>query len=121
MDGAGEFKIFYRMVLPLSLPILATIGLFLAIAYWNDWFNGLIFITDPKLFSIQNLLNRMLSDVQFLQTTNLGSVQASVAADVPLDTVRMAIAVVGILPLICVYPFFQKYFAKGLTVGAVKG
>ncbi|MDQ8734407.1 carbohydrate ABC transporter permease [Paenibacillus sp. LHD-38] len=119
IDGATEFKIFYRMVLPLSLPILATIGLMLTINYWNDWFNGLIYITEPKLFSIQNLLNRMLVNIQFLQQNNLGGQQ--MAANPPMNSVRMAMAVIGILPLILIYPFFQKYFVKGLTIGAVKG
>lgn len=118
IDGASEFKIFYRMVLPLSLPILATIGLMLTINYWNDWFNGLVYITEPQLFSIQNLLNRMLSNIQFLQQNNLGG--QNMAVNLPMNGVRMAMAVVGILPLILIYPFFQKYFVKGLTIGAVK-
>ncbi|MCY9693163.1 carbohydrate ABC transporter permease [Paenibacillus alginolyticus] len=121
MDGASEYKIFYRIVLPLSLPILATIGLMLTIAYWNDWFNGLVYVTDPKLFSIQNLLNRMLSNVQFLQQNDLGGNAQKAVANVPMNSVRMAMAVIGILPIICMYPFFQKYFVKGLTIGAVKG
>ncbi|QJD82835.1 carbohydrate ABC transporter permease [Cohnella herbarum] len=120
MDGASEFKIFYRIVLPLSLPILATIGLMLTINYWNDWFNALIYVTDAKLFSIQSLLNRMLSNIQFLQQNTLGSTQGQ-AASLPTNAVRMAMAVVGILPIVCIYPFFQKYFVKGLTIGAVKG
>ncbi|MCA0755787.1 carbohydrate ABC transporter permease [Paenibacillus sp. N4] len=119
MDGASEFKIFYRMILPLSLPILATIGLMLTINYWNDWFNGLIYVTEPQLFSIQNLLNRMLVNIQFLQQNNLGNQQ--MAVNPPMNSVRMAMAVVGILPLLLIYPFFQKYFVKGLTIGAVKG
>lgn len=121
IDGATEFKIFYRIVLPLSLPILATIGLMLTIAYWNDWFNGLIYITEPKLFSIQNLLNRMLSNIQFLQQNSLGGNSSQAAATIPMNSVRMAMAVIGIVPIICIYPFFQKYFVKGLTIGAVKG
>ncbi len=120
IDGASEFKIFYRMVLPLSLPILATIGLMLTINYWNDWFNGLIYVTEPNLFSIQNLLNRMLVNIQFLQQNNMGG-QQNMATNLPMNSVRMAMAVVGILPLILIYPFFQKYFVKGLTIGAVKG
>ncbi|MDI4643533.1 carbohydrate ABC transporter permease [Cohnella hashimotonis] len=120
IDGANDFKIFVRMVLPLSLPILATIGLMTLISYWNDWMNGLIFITDTSLYSIQNLLYRMLADVQYLQNNNLNGIQTK-SAGIPLTTVRMAIAVVGILPLLCAYPFFQKYFVKGLTIGAVKG
>ncbi|WP_155973508.1 carbohydrate ABC transporter permease [Paenibacillus sp. Leaf72] len=121
IDGATEFKIFYQIVIPLSLPILATIGLMLTIGYWNDWFNGLIYVTEPELYSIQNLLNRMLSNIQFLQQTNIGGNNSTAAAGLPMNSVRMAMAVAGILPILCVYPFFQKYFVKGLTIGAVKG
>lgn len=120
MDGASEFRIFYRIVMPLSLPIMATIGLMLGIGYWNDWFNGLIYITDDKLYSLQNLLNRMLQNIQFLQQTNLGGRQSSTGA-LPMNSVRMAMAVIGVVPIILVYPFFQKFFVKGLTIGAVKG
>jgi putative aldouronate transport system permease protein len=120
IDGAGEFKIFYRIVLPLSLPILATVGLMLGISYWNDWFNGMIYVTDSKLFSIQNVLNRMLNDLQFLQKSTMNNASQS-AANIPTDAVRMAIAVIGIIPILLAYPFFQKYFVKGLTIGAVKG
>lgn len=120
IDGASEFKIFYRIVLPLSLPILATIGLMLGISYWNDWFNGLIYVTDSKLFSIQNMLNRMLSDIQFLQKSSMTNASQA-SSNIPTDSVRMAIAVIGIVPIFCAYPFFQKFFVKGLTLGAVKG
>ncbi|WP_342561055.1 carbohydrate ABC transporter permease [Paenibacillus sp. FSL R7-0345] len=119
VDGANEWTIYCRIVLPLALPSLATIGLMLMISYWNDWFNGLIFINDGGLYSIQNLLNRMLSDIQYLQQNDLSG--QSAVASVPLGSVRMAIAVIGVLPLIAAYPFFQKFFVKGLTVGAVKG
>ncbi|GGG06106.1 carbohydrate ABC transporter permease [Paenibacillus abyssi] len=122
IDGAKEWRVFYGIVLPLSLPVLATVGLFYAILYWNDWFNGLIYITDKNYFSIQNLLNRILLDLQFLQsnTQQVGK-GAELVAKLPLDAMRMAMAVIGIIPLICAYPFFQKYFVKGLTIGAVKG
>jgi putative aldouronate transport system permease protein len=123
MDGAGEYRIFFRIVLPLSLPIMATIGLFLTIGYWNDWFNGLIYITDSKLFSLQNLLNRILLNAQFLETNTAMATNTDIAASskLPLESVRMAMAVIGTIPLLCAYPFFQKYFIKGLTVGAIKG
>ncbi|PAD33544.1 sugar ABC transporter permease [Paenibacillus sp. 7523-1] len=120
VDGASEWVIYCKIVLLLALPSLATIGLMLMISYWNDWFNGLIFINDGSLYSIQNLLNRMLSDVQYLQQNSLSG-QTAVASSVPLASVRMAIAVIGVLPLIAAYPFFQKFFVKGLTIGAVKG
>jgi putative aldouronate transport system permease protein len=121
IDGASEWTIFWRIVMPLSLPILATIGLMLTIAYWNDWFNGLIYITDPKLYSIQNLLNRMLSNIQFLMQNDLGGRGAETIANLPMNAVRMAIAAIGILPILIIYPFFQQYLVKGLVIGAVKG
>ena len=122
IDGAGEFRIFFKIVLPLSLPILATVGLLVGVAYWNDWFNGLIYNTNPKLFSVQNLLNRMLQDIQFLSANAAVSSEAGESiSKIPTTTIRMAIAVVGSLPVLIIYPFFQKYFAKGMTIGAVKG
>ncbi|TVY08403.1 carbohydrate ABC transporter permease [Paenibacillus cremeus] len=121
MDGAGEFRTFFQIVMPLSLPIMATIGLFQVIHYWNDWFNGLIFITDSKLYSLQFLLNKILLDIQFLNSSDLGGNQAEMIASLPKEGVRMAMAVIGIIPLLVAYPFFQKYFVKGLTIGAVKG
>uniref|UniRef100_UPI00406BEB35 carbohydrate ABC transporter permease n=1 Tax=Paenibacillus sp. FSL R10-2782 TaxID=2954661 RepID=UPI00406BEB35 len=120
IDGAGEFFTFLRIVLPLSLPILATVGLFLTIQYWNDWFNGMVYITDSKLYSLQNLLNRILLDIQYLSSSDFGT-QTELAADIPQESTRMALAVIGVLPILIVYPFFQRYFVKGLTVGAVKG
>jgi putative aldouronate transport system permease protein len=121
IDGAGELRIFAKIVLPLSLPALATVGLFVTIGYWNDWYNGMIFLTDSKLYSIQNYLNRILLDIEFLSKTNVSSSQSQIIAKIPTETVRMALAVIGIIPILVAYPFFQKYFAKGLTIGAVKG
>jgi len=119
IDGASELRILWKIVLPLSTPIMATIGLFQGIHYWNDWMNGLIYITDPKLYSMQNLLNRMITEIQFLVSNDVG--QVTDMSELPTVTMRMAIAVVGILPIVITYPYFQKYFAKGMTVGAVKG
>lgn len=122
IDGAGEFTTFIKIILPLSLPIMATVGLLVGVNYWNDWNNGLIYITDPKLFSIQNLLNRILQDIQFLATNSDVNGQSGEAmAKLPSTTVRMAIAVIGVIPILVIYPFFQKYFQKGMTIGAVKG
>jgi putative aldouronate transport system permease protein len=121
IDGAGEIKTFIKIVLPLSMPIMATIGLFEAILYWNDWFNGMTYVTNPKLFSIQNILNRIISDIQFLSNnSNLSSTASGEMSELPSTSVRMAIAVVGVLPILIAYPFFQKYFIKGITIGAVK-
>ncbi|CAN7243289.1 carbohydrate ABC transporter permease [Paenibacillus sp. LjRoot153] len=122
IDGASEFKMYYKIVLPLSLPILATVGLFQGLAYWNDWNNGLIYVTNPKLFSLQNVLNRIMSDIQFLASnSDIGSQAGESIAQLPSETFRMAIAVIAVIPVLIAYPFFQKYFVKGMTIGAVKG
>jgi putative aldouronate transport system permease protein len=121
IDGASEFRAFFSIVLPMSLPILATIGLLQTIVYWNDWMNGLIYLTDPSLYSIQNILNRILSDIQFLTSNSDYAAQSGEAiSQLPSATIRMAIAVVGILPIIVAYPFFQKYLVKGIAIGSVK-
>lgn len=120
MDGAGEFRIFIQFVLPLSLPILASLGLFQLLLYWNDWFNSMVYVTDTRLYSLQYLLNKILMDIQFLNNDSAGNF-AEQAANIPLQGVRMAMAVIGVMPIIAIYPFFQKYFVKGLTMGAVKG
>ncbi|MCM1561800.1 MAG: carbohydrate ABC transporter permease [Butyrivibrio sp.] len=118
MDGAGPFGIYMRIILPLSKPILATVGLLTAVAYWNDWTNGLYYVTDSKLYSVQLLLNQMNNNIQYLAShSNIAGAQGSV----PSTSMRMAIAVVGILPILVLYPFFQKYFEQGITMGAVKG
>ncbi|MBE9914996.1 carbohydrate ABC transporter permease [Paenibacillus donghaensis] len=124
MDGAKEFRIFLRIVLPLSLPVLATMLLFSVIGYWNDFFNCLLFINNEKLYNLQFMMQKALINLQFLQT-NFQHLEAqsgkSSFADIPSETIRMAMAVVGMGPIVLTYPFFQKYFVKGLTVGAVKG
>ncbi|XID94530.1 carbohydrate ABC transporter permease [Paenibacillaceae bacterium WGS1546] len=121
IDGAGEFRIFRSIVLRLSTPVLATVGLFQTLIYWNDWMNGTIYLTDSKLYGIQNMLNRILSDAQFLASGSFGGNSSVLASAAPLETVKMAIAVIGVLPILIAYPFFQKYFVKGIALGAVKG
>jgi len=121
IDGASEYYIFYKIALPLSLPIMATVGLFVGINYWNDWTNGLYYVTKPALFSLQNLLNRILQDVQFLASSTEISQSGGGNMQMPAVGIRMAITVIGVLPIMILYPFFQKYFVKGITIGAVKG
>lgn len=121
IDGAGEFRIFYGIVLPLSKPVLGAVGIFQIINYWNDWFNGLIYITDSKLHSIQVMLNTILLNSQYLMTNVQAADNMIEAGDIPSHGLKMAIAAIGVIPILITYPFFQKYFAKGLTVGAVKG
>jgi len=121
IDGVGDFRMLFSIIFPLATPVLATVALLQGIAYWNDWFNGLIFLTNPKLYSIQNLLNRILLDVQFLTSSNLDPMAAAQAANLPSVTIRMAIAVLGVLPMLIAYPFFQKKFVRGIAMGSVKG
>ena len=124
VDGAGEFRTFVRIVLPLSLPVLATVALFSTLNYWNDWYLSMIFISDNKTISLQYLMYRTLLDIQYLTSnSNVASQISSQGGmlDLPNKTLQMAMAVVGIGPIVLAYPFFQRYFIEGLTVGAVKG
>lgn len=119
VDGAGEMRTFRKIVLPMSLPMLATIGLFTGLMYWNDWNNGLIYLTKPSMYSLQNLLNRVLSDIQYLKSSTFNNNQFDTSR-LPTETARMAIATISVLPILMAYPFFQKYFVKGIALGAVK-
>ena len=123
IDGATEFQAFYKVALPLAKPIVATIALFVGIAYWNDWMNGYIYITkNTDLYSVQNLLNRMMQNIQYLSQNSSNIQQAGVGLNaIPTASIRMAMATVGVLPILVVYPFVQKYFVKGITLGGVKG
>jgi len=124
IDGASSFRVFLNIVLPLGKPILITMGLFAGLNYWNDWTNGLYYLrgrSGERLYSIQNLLNRMISQIQFLATNSAASSLGEEAARIPSASVRMAIAFVAMLPVLCIYPFLQKYFQEGIAMGAVKG
>ena len=120
VDGASEFRILFGIVLPMALPIIATIGLLVGLAYWNDWMNGLYYLNDDRMFSIQVLLMNIQRDLDSLrqQAQSGGSVNT---ANLPSTSVRMALTVMGILPIMIIYPFMQKYFVKGIAIGAVKG
>ena len=124
VDGAGEFTVFFKLVIPLSKPIIVTMGTFAGLGYWNDWTNGLYYLSGndgQKLYSIQNLLNQMITDIQYLSSGKvIGNIGAEVAK-LPTTSIRMAIAFIAMLPLFIIYPFLQKYFAEGITLGAVKG
>ena len=123
IDGARQLTIFFKIVLPISLPVLATIGLFLAFAYWNDWYQSLLYITQSDLKSLQALLQDIINNISALaqQIASVGGSLADLIAEMPQESARMAIVVIIVLPIACAYPFFQKYFISGLTVGAVKG
>lgn len=121
IDGASHFQTFIQISLPMSKPILTTVGLFTMIQYWNDWQNGLYYITTKtSLYTIQNLLNRMIQEIQYLSSNATAGMSVDMSS-IPSGTVRMAIAVIGVLPIAILYPFIQGNFAKGITVGAVKG
>ena len=107
--------------MPLSLPGLATIALFFTLKYWNDWYNALMFITDENLRNLQYLLQSMLSKIQLLNEADGSNYLTESIGEIPSDSVRMALCMVAAGPILIVYPFFQKYFIQGLTVGAVKG
>jgi putative aldouronate transport system permease protein len=123
MDGASQWRIFFQMVLPLSTPVIATIGLLLSFAYWNDWWLSLMYIDDVKMYTLQGFLNKLMGDIAILaRLATTGSVtQAEILRNMPQESARMAIAMVIVVPIGCAYPFFQRYFISGLTVGAVKG
>lgn len=118
IDGASEGTIYRKIVMPLSLPILATIGLMIGINFWNDWQNPLYYITKQSMWSLQSLLNRILSSIQTL--SQMADKMGGITANLPSTAARMAIAVIGVLPILVLYPFFQKYFVKGISLGGVK-
>lgn len=121
IDGASEFQTLWKVVIPMSVPILATVTLLVGLAYWNDWINGLYYINKDNMYSIQALLNRMLMDVQFLLSNAQSSASLNQEIVLPASGIKMAIAVLGVLPILVTYPIFQKYFVKGIVIGAVKG
>lgn len=121
IDGGGEYTILWKIVLPLSKPMMATISLMSGLGYWNDWMNSMYYVTDEKLYSIQAILNTIITNIQFLTSGQSSATSAVDMAKLPSVSARMAIAVIGILPVLCIYPFFQKYFVKGIVVGGVKG
>lgn len=124
IDGADEWVIFFKIVVPVAKPALATIGLFSMVGYWNDWFTGLLYINTPTKQPMQVLLQKMQSSLEFLEQNAAFSNSADgmrMALNMPTESVRMALAVIIMTPILFAYPFFQKYFVKGLTIGSVKG
>jgi len=123
MDGASQFLIFFRIVLPISKPALATIGLFLSFMFWNDWFMSMLYIRSDfaQMFTLQYVLVQIERNMLFLQQSSDFMTATTSAERNPLESARMALVVVAVLPIACAYPFFQQYFVTGLTIGAVKG
>lgn len=126
MDGAHPFRILWSIILPLSKPMLAALGLFTGVMHWNDWFAGAFFVSDQKLIPVQTFLQQLLSaqDISAVLGSN-NNVEAlargSSLANVTLMSIKMATVMVSAIPILCVYPFLQRYFVKGVLIGSVKG
>ena len=122
IDGASELKLFIKIVLPIAIPGIATIGLFLTLAYWNDWFNAMLYIEEPNLIPLQYMLIKIETSMEFLvkNAASIGASAIEASKNMPTETLKMAIVVITTLPIMFAYPFFQKYFVNGLTIGAVK-
>ena len=122
IDGASEWRLFFKIVIPIAMPGLATIGLFLTLGYWNDWFNAMMYIDSQDLIPLQYLLIKIESSIDWLASNKamMGVNGIEIAQNMPKETIKMAIVVISTLPIIFAYPFFQRYFVNGLTIGAVK-
>ncbi|WP_433939623.1 carbohydrate ABC transporter permease [Paenibacillus lautus] len=122
IDGAREMRIFFRIILPLSTPALATLGLLISFTYWNEWFNAMLYIDDPNKVPLQLLLVRTLGSIEFITSNSEFSQQLGIdLSSFPNNSARMAIAVLAGGPMLIIFPFFQRFFVKGLTVGSLKG
>jgi len=122
IDGASDLQIFTRLIFPLTKPLIATLTLFTALAYWNDWYYSMLFISKPRMQSLQYLLQQILASIQAMkQLAAAGEMSAVTAANIPSASMKMAMTCVTVGPIILLYPFLQRYFIKGMTIGAVKG
>ena len=120
IDGSGELRIYFKIVLPLSLPILATVGLMVALGYWNDWTNGLYYISDTNLYSLQQLLKSIIDNISALASMANSAATGEAVSKMPGNSIRMCMAVIGVIPVLIAYPFFQKAFIAGISLGGVK-
>ncbi len=122
LDGANDWTIYSKIMVPLSKPIMITIGLFSALGYWNNWTAGIYYINNPKLYTIQVYLKKLMDSIQFLKTTDLSNEAVLLAQrSLPTESARMAVAIIALIPVLIVYPFIQKELIKGMVVGGVKG
>ena len=122
IDGANDMQIFARLIVPLTTPLVATLTLFTALAYWNDWYYSMLFITKPHMQSLQHLLQQILASIQAMkQLAASGEVSTISTMDIPSASMKMAMTCVTVGPIVLLYPFLQRYFIKGMTIGAVKG
>ena len=119
VDGANDFTIYSRVIMPIITPAIATVGLFLAIGYWNEWYLTSLFISKKELYSLQYYLYDVLDNINFAK--EMAAITGQPATNLPTETVKMAMVIVVIGPIIFLYPFVQKYFVSGITIGAVKG
>ncbi|MBP5599349.1 MAG: carbohydrate ABC transporter permease [Lachnospiraceae bacterium] len=119
IDGANDLVIFFRLILPISKPLIATLGLFSALAYWNDWYNCMLYVTDTNMFTLQYYLQRILGSAEAMRIVAEKSGMA--LPSIPLESMKMAMTIIATGPIVLLYPFVQRYFVKGLTIGAVKG
>jgi len=123
IDGAGDFYIFIKIIIPLLKPALATVGLFIALGYWNDWYNSMLFINNEKLFSLQYYLYRIVNNIEAYKNilAQTGGSSIGSVIEMPTESLKMALAIIVTGPIVLLYPFVQKYFVSGITIGAVKG
>ena len=127
IDGAGEVRIFVQIIIPLSKPVIAAIGLFIAVWHWNDWYSGSFYVSNANLLPLQTYLQRLFNANSLSMLTQNSQIVAEAAAHesqtatMTITSVKMAAVVIGTLPILCVYPFIQKYFVKGMLIGSVKG
>jgi len=121
IDGATELRVFRVIILPMSLPVLITVGIMTGLTYWNDWLNALYYINNPKLYGIQNLLIRLINNITFLQSSQASTLLGANVVKLPSTALRMAMAVIGILPILIALPFLLKFITKGMVMGAIKG
>ncbi|WP_276925133.1 carbohydrate ABC transporter permease [Eisenbergiella massiliensis] len=119
VDGAGDFCIYYKIMIPMAKPLIATLGLFTALAYWNDWYNCMLFINDNRFWNLQYTLQNILNSSEALK--RIAALTGQQVQQLPSESMKMAMTVIATGPVILLYPFLQKYFVKGLTIGAVKG
>lgn len=120
LDGAGELRILWQLIFPIAIPGIATIALFQVLMFWNEWNLPLLYITNPKLYNLQFLLQQMMQNIQMINESPEFAAQSAGAAKLPTESARMALCFVAMGPILVTYPFFQKYFIQGLTVGSVK-
>lgn len=119
IDGAGDFRIYYQIILPICKPLLATLTLFVALAYWNDWYHSMLFMNDSNMYSLQYFLQKILNSMAAL--TIVAEQSGMDVKQLPMESMKMGMLMIAIGPMMFLYPFLQKYFVKGLTIGAIKG